>query len=392
MSWPAPVLSRPAAWPGRGRTSISRPPGGTATCRWPGTWAARFGQEVVDRLVDPLLGGVYAGRSEELSFEATLARAGQRVAPARVAGRGRESAAAGPAAPGRLPPPRRPAPVFTTLAAGLGTLPAAVAAASGLRTHRRDGARARPHGGRLAADRRLQARRGVPGRGRRVLAVPASPAARLLAGVPGTATAAAGLREIRYASMAVVTLAYPAAAFPQPAGGQRLPGARRGRPPGQGGDVLLGQVAAPARRHRSGLRTVLAGPGGRGSAAANRRRGPGRAGRARPGRSHRRPRCACRHPGEPLGRRTAPVHRRPPGPRRRDPGRRGRQPGLAVCGAAYDGIGIPACVATARLAAGQIVAYLGERGLAGAGVPMADNGRASRGAMAGTDGGTNGRD
>ena len=34
--------------------------------------AARFGQEVVDRLVDPLLGGVYAGRSEELSFEATL--------------------------------------------------------------------------------------------------------------------------------------------------------------------------------------------------------------------------------------------------------------------------------------------------------------------------------
>ncbi len=34
--------------------------------------AARFGPEVVDRLVDPLLGGVYAGRSEELSFEATL--------------------------------------------------------------------------------------------------------------------------------------------------------------------------------------------------------------------------------------------------------------------------------------------------------------------------------
>jgi len=34
--------------------------------------AARFGPEIVDRLVDPLLGGVYAGRSEELSFEATL--------------------------------------------------------------------------------------------------------------------------------------------------------------------------------------------------------------------------------------------------------------------------------------------------------------------------------
>jgi protoporphyrinogen/coproporphyrinogen III oxidase len=30
--------------------------------------AARFGEEVVERLVDPLLAGVYAGRSEELSF------------------------------------------------------------------------------------------------------------------------------------------------------------------------------------------------------------------------------------------------------------------------------------------------------------------------------------
>ena len=34
------------------------------------------------------------------------------------------------------------------------------------------------------------------------------------------------------------------------------------------------------------------------------------------------------------------------------------QPGLAVCGAAYDGIGIPACVATARAAAAQIAAHL----------------------------------
>ena len=31
------------------------------------------------------------------------------------------------------------------------------------------------------------------------------------------------------------------------------------------------------------------------------------------------------------------------------------QPGLAVCGAAYDGIGIPACIATARAAAGQVL-------------------------------------
>jgi oxygen-dependent protoporphyrinogen oxidase len=29
-------------------------------------------------------------------------------------------------------------------------------------------------------------------------------------------------------------------------------------------------------------------------------------------------------------------------------------PGLAVCGAAYDGVGVPACIATARLAAARV--------------------------------------
>jgi protoporphyrinogen/coproporphyrinogen III oxidase len=38
------------------------------------------------------------------------------------------------------------------------------------------------------------------------------------------------------------------------------------------------------------------------------------------------------------------------------------QPGLAVAGAAYDGVGIPACVATARAAAAQVTAYLAARG------------------------------
>ena len=39
------------------------------------------------------------------------------------------------------------------------------------------------------------------------------------------------------------------------------------------------------------------------------------------------------------------------------------QPGLAVAGAAYDGVGIPACIATARQAADQVLAGLqGPRG------------------------------
>ncbi len=34
------------------------------------------------------------------------------------------------------------------------------------------------------------------------------------------------------------------------------------------------------------------------------------------------------------------------------------QPGLAVCGAAYDGVGIPACIASAQLAVNQVLSHL----------------------------------
>jgi protoporphyrinogen/coproporphyrinogen III oxidase len=37
------------------------------------------------------------------------------------------------------------------------------------------------------------------------------------------------------------------------------------------------------------------------------------------------------------------------------------KPGLAVCGAAYDGVGIPACVATARSAVSQVMTFLAAR-------------------------------
>ncbi len=136
--------------------------------------AARFGQEVVDRLVDPLLGGVYAGRSEELSFDATL--------PA-LAAAARRTSTLTAAATTLLPPPGpadqangaaasapRP-PVFSSLAGGLGTLPPALAAASGAQL--RTGAMVRElvaagasDSRWLAADYRLRARPAVAGRGR----------------------------------------------------------------------------------------------------------------------------------------------------------------------------------------------------------------------------------
>ncbi|MGH3122319.1 MAG: protoporphyrinogen oxidase, partial [Streptosporangiaceae bacterium] len=155
--------------------------------------AARFGQEVVDRLVDPLLGGVYAGRSEELSFEATLPGLAQASRThASLAG---AAASLLPPPPPDLPqagscppaggPPARPA-VFTTLAGGLGTLPPALAAASGAEV--RTGAMVRelargPRGWRLTigsahAPQYLDA-------GAVILALPGPPAGRLLGGVPG---------------------------------------------------------------------------------------------------------------------------------------------------------------------------------------------------------------
>jgi oxygen-dependent protoporphyrinogen oxidase len=36
-------------------------------------------------------------------------------------------------------------------------------------------------------------------------------------------------------------------------------------------------------------------------------------------------------------------------------------PGLAVCGAAYDGVGVAACIGSAQVAAGQVSTYLAER-------------------------------
>ena len=324
--------------------------------------AARFGQEVVDRLVDPLLAGVYAGRAEELSFEATL--------PALAAESGRHASLAAAAAallpdPDGAPPPGAgsrpvPPPVFTTLATGLGTLPGAVAAASGacVRTSAMVRGLARAPGGwRLTvgsarAEECLLADAVV-------LAAPAAPVARLLAGVPGAAAAVTALREIRYASMAIATLAYPAAAFPGPLEGSGyLVPAADGRPVKAVTfstvkwphlrDAAAGLVIVRCSLGRVGEEALLqsadeelaavaaadlaAATGARGAPVATRvtRWGGGL------------PQYTVGHLD-----RVARIRAAVAG-----------QPGLAVCGAAYDGIGIPACVATAQAAAGQIAGYL----------------------------------
>jgi len=319
----------------------------------------RFGAEVVDRLVEPLLGGVYAGRCEDLSFEATLPGLAQ-------AARGRRSLTQAAAA---LLPPEPLAdqaassvpPVFTTLTGGLGTLPAALAQASGadIRTNATVRELARTTTGwRLtvgsAHDPQPIDADAV------IIAVPGRPASRLLAAVAGPAAAALG--EIRYASMAVVTLAYPEAAFGAPVlGSGFLVPAVEGRAIKA---VTFSTLKWPhLRRSSAGLHIVRCSVGRLGEEAVLQRDDAELAALAAADL-----RDATGVQGEPVDVR---VTRWGGGLPQYSVGHLDRvariragvaaQPGLAVCGAAYDGVGIPACISTARLAVDQVLAYFGSQ-------------------------------
>jgi len=347
----------------------------------------RFGAEVVDRLVEPLLGGVYAGRCEDLSFEATLPALAQ-------AARGRRSltqAAAAlllpsvPQPPGHQPPPDQPVtsqpaappppatsgpassrpasppPVFTTLTGGLGTVPAALAAASGAVV--RTGAMVRELVRTVAGWRLTVGSAHAPEHldaDAVIIAVPGHPASRLLAEV--TASAAAALGEIRYASMAIVTLAYPDAAFDPPVTGSGfLVPAVDGRAIKA---VTFSTIKWPHLRQRTpGLHVVRCSVGRLGEDAVLQRDDGELAA------------LAAADLADAIGVRSQPVDVRVSrwggGLPQYSVGHLDRvariragiaaQPGLAVCGAAYDGVGIPACIATARLAVDQVLAYLGSQ-------------------------------
>jgi len=329
---------------------------------------ARFGQELVDRLVDPLLGGVYAGRSEELSFEATMGGLAQAS---------RKNRSLAMAAASLLPPPpsqasasagaAAPAPIFTTLSEGLGTLPPAVAAASGATV--RTGAMTRELTRTDAGWRLTIGSAHSPeylDADAVILAVPAAPAARLLNKVPGATVAAAALAEFSYASMAIVTLAYPQDAFSQPPqrSGYLVPAVDT-RPVKA---VTFSTVKWPHLRQHSGMEIVRCSVGRVGEeallqrddaelaslAAADLSAATGVRGRPAAARVSRwgggLPQYAVGHLDRVARIRTGVA----------------ALPGVAVCGAAYDGVGVPACIATARQAADQVLDYLGSRAAAAA--------------------------
>ncbi|MGQ0845019.1 MAG: protoporphyrinogen oxidase [Sporichthyaceae bacterium] len=171
----------------------------------------RMGNEVVTRLVDPLLGGVYAGRAEDLSMLATLPQLARAVTePERlmtVAAQVRERAA-------RLDR-GGPTPVFAGIRGGVGRLPARLAAEAGaevrINTTVRELHRT-PTGWRLIAGPTTEPE--AIEADAVVLAVPAAAAAKLLKGV--AFGAAAELAGIEYASLAIVTLVLPGG--PEPTG------------------------------------------------------------------------------------------------------------------------------------------------------------------------------
>lgn len=165
----------------------------------------RFGDELVDRLVDPLLGGVYAGGADGLGLRAVM--------PALAAKVDAGAASLTEAASQLMPASPSTAPVFGTLLGGLGTLVdklaelarADVRLGTTVRELSRDadgwhlkfGAAAPAH---APVDSPFDADAVV-------LAVPAPAARRLLDDVAPEAAAAYG--EVELASMAVVALALP---------------------------------------------------------------------------------------------------------------------------------------------------------------------------------------
>jgi oxygen-dependent protoporphyrinogen oxidase len=161
----------------------------------------RLGDEVVDRLVEPLLGGVYAGRPDDLSLAATMpALAAQLATASSVLAAAIAARDAGARSRGDVD-----GPVFVTVRDGIGSLPGALVTGSraDVRLDTAVTALRRTGGGfELDIDGGATLSADVV-----VLATPAAPTARLLAEVAPDAVEP--LQGIPYASMAVVAMAFP---------------------------------------------------------------------------------------------------------------------------------------------------------------------------------------
>ena len=314
---------------------------------------ARMGHAVVDRLVEPLLGGVYAGRADELSLRATMpqiaAVSGSRSLLAALQDR---------------PPASSAGPVFAGLPGGVGllaeVLTASVVAAGGslmldasVRSLERLPTGLRLVAGSAASPTTFEADAVV-------LALPATPASRLLAAsVPA---AASELASIEYASMAIVTLAFSASAFEKPLAGSGF------LVPAVDGRLIKAATFSTSKwgwYSSSDLVLVRCSIGRHGDVADLQRSDDELvAGSVRDLAS------AVGVRGVP---RDAVVTRWGGGLPQYAVGHLNRVarikaalaavPGVVACGAAFDGVGIPACIGSGTGAAAQILGQLfGHRG------------------------------
>ena len=171
--------------------------------------ARRLGREVRDLLVEPLLGGVYAGRADEISMHAAVPELVRAVAHHGGLLAAARAVAAGARAPGAAP---AVAPVFAGIRGGVARLPHAV-----VRDLEHRGAAVVTNAVVRELTRLQSGWRLTLGPAAAptfadcdvvVVAVPAQPASRLL--LSAAPSAASELRLIDYASMAVVTMAWRA--------------------------------------------------------------------------------------------------------------------------------------------------------------------------------------
>lgn len=183
----------------------------------------RLGAQALDRLVDPLLGTIYAARSDELSARATAPQIDRLARDHRSLIRGLISA---------KPPAGGGGPLFVTLPGGLERIVAALAERVGsgrLRLGVRPGLVEPAADGRYVLSLSDGSQLQIDGA---VIATPADQAAHMLSAL--SPLAAMHLRSIRYVSTVVVTLRLPAHALREaprsagvlvPAGERRLLGA-----------------------------------------------------------------------------------------------------------------------------------------------------------------------
>ncbi len=301
--------------------------------------AQRYGDEVTERLVEPLLGGVYAGRAREISARAATP---QLVA---LAERGSILEQADSL-------PGSDVPVFAGIAGGMATLAEVLAEGLDVRLGEPVTDLVRGPGGFEARFARTSTNVDAV-----VLATPAAPTARLLADL--APDAARELAEIEYASTAVVTLAFRAADVPllaetdasgflvPPVEGRRVKAstfsfAKWGWVRDAGDGLLLLRTSLGRHREEATLQVtddeLVAASLSDLAAAIGLDAVPVETHVQRWGGAL--PQYAVGHLDKVARIRAAVAE----------------VPGLAIAGAAYDGVGIPAVVASGHRAAAEIVA------------------------------------